>query len=224
MTKANRNILVLACVAVAVLAAIPLGLPLVLDVDGDDLSRDIADTARLPWWTGALSLLALMLWAAAAAICALTALAIKGREPERSRFLFGTAALLVAVAVDDALQLHETVAPEELGVPESAADVVLALAASLWLASFWRQVLATRVWVLGLSVVFFAGSLLSDVLVIGPTAAEDWLKNSGIAILLLWCGDTALQALRAAEATPGDALSEPRPRRGPAGATPPPAR
>jgi len=219
MTKANRNILIGAFLAVAVLLALPFGLP----VDADDLSRDIADTAKVPWWTGALSMLALMLWAAAAAVCALAAIAVWHQQPDRARFLFGTAALLMFAAVDDSLQLHETVGPEKLGVPESVAYGVLAAAAGLWLVSFWRQILASRVWVLGLAAIFFFGSLLSDVLVIGPTAAEDWLKNSGIAILLIWCADTSLQALRSVEA-PDQVVSEPRPKREPEDVTPRPAR
>lgn len=193
----KRHILVLALAAVAILAVVPFLLPLVLDIDGDDLSRDVADTAHLPWWTGALSTVGLMMWAAAAGICALTAAAVSREQPDRSRFLAGTTALLLLVALDDALQLHETVGPEKLGVPEFACYGVLAVAAGLWGLLFLDQILATRVWLLAIVAAFFAGSILSDVLVIGPTAAEDWLKNSGIAVLLLWCADTSLTTLRA---------------------------
>jgi len=214
--------MLLAIVAVALLAAIPLGLPLVVDVDGDDLSRDIADTAKLPWWTGAISLTGLMLWSAGAAICAFAAAAVARLRPAEARFFAATAALLLFAAVDDALQLHETVGPEELGIPELICYAALGLAALAWALRFHREILATRIWVLGLAAVFFGGSLLSDTLVIGPTAAEDWLKNSGIAILLLWCADTALTAVRPEVQPLG--LNELRRRRGPAVATPPPAR
>jgi len=216
----NRHLVLLAIAAVAVLAAVPLGLPLVVDVDGDDLSRDIADTAKVPWWTGAISLAGLMLWSAAAAICGFGAAAVSDRRRGDARFLAATAVLLLLAAVDDALQLHETVGPEELGIPELVCYAALGVAALAWALRFRREILATRLWVLGLAAVFFAGSLLSDFLTIGPTAAEDWLKNSGIAILLLWCADTALGAVRA-EIEP---LSELRPTRAPAAATPPPGR
>lgn len=214
----NRHLLVLATLAVAVLAAIPLGLPLVFDVDGDDLSRDVGDTAKLPWWTGAISFAGLMLWSAAAAVCALGAALLRDRRAEGARFLLATSALLLVAAVDDALQLHETVAPEELGVPEKAVYALLGLAALAWAVRFRREILATRLWVLAGAAVFFLGMGLSDTLVIGPTAAEDWLKNSGIAILLLWGTDTVLTNVRA-EFEP---LSAPRPTRAPAAATPRP--
>lgn len=216
----NRQLVLLALAAVALLAAVPLGLPIVLDVDGDDLSRDVADTAKVPWWTGAMSFASLMLWSAAAAVCALAAALIGDRRRERGRFFVATTALLLVAAVDDALQLHETVGPEELGIPENAFYVVLGLAALAWAVRFRREILASRVWVLGGAAVFFLGMGLADTLVIGPTAAEDWLKNSGIAILLLWCADTALTSVRAEF----ESSSELRPTRAPAAATPPPAR
>jgi hypothetical protein len=219
----KRHILFLALAAVVVLAVLPFGLPLILDVDGDDLSRDVADTAHLPWWTGALSTTGLMMWAAAAAVCALAAAAVSRRQPERSRFLAATTALLLLVALDDALQFHETVGPEKLGVPESVCYGVILVAAGLWGLRFLDQIFASRVWLLALVAMFFVGSILSDLLVIGPTAAEDWLKNSGIAVLLIWCADTSLLTVRS-EMEPVGAPSEPRQRREPAGATPPPAR
>lgn len=216
----DRRLILLVFLAVAVLAAIPLGLPLIVDVDGDDLSRDVADTAMVPWWTGAISFAGLMLWAAAAGICGLAAAIFWGREPERSRFFSFTAALLLLAAVDDALQLHETVGPEKVGIPEEVCYAVLGLAALAWAVRCRREILASRIWLLGLAAVFLFGSGLSDTLVIGPTAAEDWLKNSGIAILLLWCADTALTVVRSELGQ----LSEPRRRREPAVATPPPGR
>lgn len=216
----NRRLIILATLAVAVLAAIPLGLPLIVDVDGDDLSRDVADTAKVPWWTGAMSFASMMLWSAAAAVCALAAALLWDRLGERARFFVATAALLLLAAVDDALQLHETVGPEELGIPEMAFYALLGLAALAWAVRFRREILASRIWVLGAAAVFLFGMGLADTLVIGPTAAEDWLKNSGIAILLLWCADAALTSVRAEIESP----SELRPTRVPAGVTPPPAR
>lgn len=217
----NRQIAILGAVAVLVLAALPFGLQLLIDVDADDLSRDVADTAKVPWWTGGLAMGGLMMWSAAIGVCTLAAIAISRQEPEQSRFLGGTALLLLLAAIDDALQIHETVLPEEIGAPEGLGYLILGAAALLWAWRFRDSILSSRLWLFAGAAVFFAGSLLSDVLVIGPTAAEDWLKNSGIALLLLWCGDTALQALRAGGMT---AASAPRPRREPADATPPPAR
>lgn len=218
--SSDRRLIFLAAFAVAVLAAIPLGLPLIVDVDGDDLSRDVADTAMVPWWTGAISFAGLMLWAAGAGVCGLASAFFWGRQWERARFFAATTGLLLWAAIDDALQLHETVGPEKLGIPEEVCYLALGLAAIAWAVRFRDQILASRLWLLGLAAIFFFGSGLSDTLVIGPTAAEDWLKNSGIAILLLWCVDTALTTMRA-ELLP---LSELRQRREPAVATPPPAR
>jgi hypothetical protein len=219
----NRNILLAILVASAALLAVPFGLPLVgVGVDGDDLSRDVADTAQVPWWTGALSMLGLMMWAAAAAVCALSAAAVRKRQPAQSRFLIATMALLLLAVLDDGLQLHETVGPEELGLPELLVYAVFGVAIAFWGLRFRLQILSSRVWLLAIVAVLLFGMLLSDVLVIGPTAAEDWLKNSGIAVLLIWCADTALATI-GSEMEPVE-LSAPRPRRAPGDATPPPAR
>jgi hypothetical protein len=245
----NRYILILAVAAVAILAALPLLLPLV-GVDSDDLSRDVADTAHLAWWTGGLSMFALMMWSAGAGMCALAAAAIRATSRDQARFLAATAALLGFLALDDALQLHETAGPE-VGIPELAAYGVIAALAAWWGIRFRRELLASRAWLLLGVGGLFAASLFSDVFTLGPTAAEDWLKNSGLAILLLWCADTALLSLRRAPASvaadqpvelppsplrpvaqrlglPVDreqsSLSAPRPKREPEDATPRPTR
>jgi hypothetical protein len=192
----DRNIFVLAVMAVAVFAALALGLPLIVDINGNALSRDFASTAELPWWVGSLSMVALMMWSGAAGVCALAAAVIAREDPEQCRFLATTAALLLLAAFDDALQLHEVVGPVELGVSEEVCYAVLGAVVALWALRFRSQIFATRLWLLAGAAILFSGSLFSDFFEVGATAAEDWLKNSGIAIVVIWCFDTSLYELR----------------------------
>ncbi|SFP83517.1 hypothetical protein SAMN05660464_4380 [Geodermatophilus dictyosporus] len=96
-------------------------------------TRDGPALADLPWYTGSVSQLNAMVWATVAGLAVLVAWLEPG---ERARL--GTlAAFVLALAADDALQLHEAVGPDN-GVPQKAFLLVYAVTAALLLVLFLR--------------------------------------------------------------------------------------
>jgi hypothetical protein len=79
------------------------------DIDFDTLARDPIAVAALPWYTGALSNLGVMLWVAAATACFLAA-ALAGRAGlgrDLLGFLLASGAVSSVLAVDDLFLIHE---------------------------------------------------------------------------------------------------------------------
>jgi hypothetical protein len=184
---------------IAVLAgALALGLALagldLADAPVIDLLRDPSVASDSPWWSGAISLVGLLLWASAAGMLLLTGVVVRdGGDPERARFYLASAALIGWFAVDDALLVHEEVLPEELGVPRAVVIVVYGAAAVAWAVRFRHELLRDAALVglvaggLGLSVLLDNANSLPGVDVGYRVAvAEDYLKYVAVMALLAW--------------------------------------
>ena len=149
--------------------------------DVSAVTRDPTAVAGVPWWTGALSRLTNLCWAAAAALNFLAAQAAVTRHRLPLLLLAGLGAVL---GIDDTMLLHESVLPagELPEQPLLALDAVAALVlAVLWRRVPWRRSNVTA---------FLAGAALlavavaSDVLHTVPLLVEDGAKLGGI---LAWC-------------------------------------
>jgi hypothetical protein len=191
-----------AAILVSSAGACLLGLVLVAleltDEGGAIFTRDVASTGGLPPWAGAVSLLGLVVWGGAAGTCALGGIVARRQRSPSASFLLATAALLVVLAVDDAMQIHETVGPAYIGVGELAVYGVLALAVIAWVGAFWRQISASAWPTLMLAAGWFAGSLVLDVAGRGPVTFEDWFKYSGLMTLAAWSlGESARVVMEA---------------------------
>jgi hypothetical protein len=142
------------------------------------LARDVTSVAGVPWYTGLLSTLTLLAWAAA---LALTAAAAWLMRQERRR-LTVLAAFLLVVMLDDALMLHEGLGPEN-GVPQWLFLAIYAVAglsvAWLFLQPPWTD--ATVGFVLG--GLFLGLSLGVDILFGEVYLVEDGSKFLGA---LVW--------------------------------------
>lgn len=90
---------------------------------------DPTSVAGLPPYTGALSMLGILLWCAAATVCVFSALLLREREgTERVvRFLSGSGGLTALLMLDDTFQLHEHAAL--IGASEAVAYVFYVAAA-----------------------------------------------------------------------------------------------
>lgn len=180
------------------------------------LSGDIVSTADVHPWTGALSTLGLLGWAACSAMCAVAGAALRGRGDPRSGFFLGAAVLLAYLTLDDAYLVHEFAVEQELGIPQIVVFGGIA-AATLWLARrYWWAVVDTHVGVLVLAIGTLAWSVALDVpeKYVSFAGVEEWLKLSGIAALCVWCSTAAVRALndmppgRGSVASPGDGSAE----------------
>ncbi len=101
----------------------------------DEVVRDVAEVVGAPVYTGFLSQVGLFLWSAGAAICFVSYLSIRSREPTlRARYLFSSGILTTILLIDDAFLVHDRLVPALFGIPPAAtyAGYAVVLAAYLW--------------------------------------------------------------------------------------------
>ena len=149
--------------------------------DVGTLTRDPTALAGVPWWTGAMSRLTNLCWAAAAA---LNGLAARAASSPHRRPLLLLAGLCAVLALDDTLLIHESILPGH-GVPEDLAMVFYAgaglLLAWLWWRTPWRRTVLAAFFTGG---AFLALSVASDAAHVVPILVEDGAKLAGI---VAWC-------------------------------------
>jgi len=166
--------------------------------------------AQLPDLAGAMGLVNMMVWVAAGSTAVLAA----ALWPPRRRWLLAFAALVLLLALDDAMLLHEEIGPE-LGLPEKGFYLLYVMVCLLLLVGALRPAAdrsaADRRWSLALgalapsSVAFLLGAILLGVSVIvdqathGRHLAEDAPKLLGS---LVWLTVPVLHLPRAAQHRP----------------------
>lgn len=143
-------------------------------VDMDVMTRDVTATANVHPLTGILSNLGILLWCAAASICAFAAVTLRNVKPgEPFRFLLCSALLSAYLLLDDFFLFHDELAPRYLGVDEKLVYAALGIAVCAYLIAFRRVILHTHFAVLLLAVGFLGISVVMDALL------EPWLRRLG---------------------------------------------
>lgn len=143
-------------------------------VDMDVMTRDVTATANVHPLTGILSNLGILLWCAAASICAFAAVTLRNVEPgEPFRFLLCSALLSGYLLLDDFFLFHDELAPRYLGVDEKLVYAALGIAVCAYLVAFRRVILQTHFAVLLLSLGFLGIAVVMDALL------EPWLRRLG---------------------------------------------
>ena len=160
----------------------------------DRLTRDVVAIAGIHPLSGILSNLGILLWCAAASVCAFTAVFIRGKVPGSTfHFLLASALLSGWLLIDDLFLFHEELAQRYLGLSENAIIFALGAFVSAYLVSFRKTILKTNYPLLIIALGFLASSVLVDV-VFGrwmwrlghwTYLVEDGLKWLGISY---WCG------------------------------------
>jgi hypothetical protein len=127
-------------------------------------NRDMAQIGNLHPLVGVVSNLGVLLWAAAAAICGLTAwVLVRARAPRAEIRFFAAAACLTAyIVVDDVFMLHEMLLPAYLGMSERHAVGLVAGGSLLFVATSFRQIRATRYGLLVMAVALLTTAVLID--------------------------------------------------------------
>lgn len=173
------------------------------------LSQDPTAVAQLPPFVGAVSTLAVVLWTVGAAVALFGGAVAGGRA---GSFLLHVGALTLVLALDDAYQLHESVVPGLLNIPEEASLAGYALVLAAAVARFPHRFLRRKhVATLGPAAVFFAVAMSIDLANPGlPHTAwlEDASKLLGIVGWMGYILSSASDILRSSGLT----TAEPRPR------------
>ena len=168
-----------------------------------DFTRDVASLADLPFYTGAVSTLGLLLWSATAAVCFFTYSLLRANpDAPLGRYIGIGGGLTMLLLLDDAYLLHEQVFPRYLGVPQSLVVVAYPVLGLLF-AWTYRYVLARTHYLLFLlSVTAFAVSIGADFVMyrfLPETGAlmlvEDGSKLVGIVGWAVYFGHTCRAAL-----------------------------
>lgn len=125
-------------------------------------TRDVAAIAKVSPFTGLLSTLGLMVWAASAAVwycCCIRARACG----EKRLCCLATASVLLSLwlALDDAFMIHDALAPDYWHLPERGMLLLVACAAIAY-ALFFRDLLVTAIFPLAFAFGPLALSLIID--------------------------------------------------------------
>lgn len=153
------------------------------------LTRDPSAVLNGPFYIGFLSQVGALVWCTTAAICFFSAamLSQRDRSARIVQFLVASGLITMMLLVDDLFQLHETVAELSLGVSEHVVYGLYVLITAGYLVRFRQTIRRTQYWPLVLCALWFAGSILIDLL---PNESqwsyfvEDGLKFCGI---VTWC-------------------------------------
>lgn len=171
-----------------------------------ELFLDSTAISNLPWYAGVLSNIGILAWAVAAT-SALGGgwVAFKTKRPSAGRFLTAGGIVAAVLLFDDLLRLHSSLIPKILGVPKSAAMLIVVAPAIAWFLAFIDEILRTRWLVLLAALGAFFGSVAADqVLPSGDNALliEDGAKLLGVLAwslyFVLTTRDIANSTIRAA--------------------------
>lgn len=148
------------------------------------LLLDPAAVAGLPWYTGLISNLGVLMWTLATVSAIHAAhVARLGARRRAAAFLSQAAGLSLLLTLDDLLLLHSNVIPQVSGMPKSFVLLVYLTAIGGWITSNIAEVRRTRWLLLAASSVAFFASIVVDQLLPGHVwslLVEDSAKFLGI--------------------------------------------
>ncbi len=197
--RSTWTTLVLLLAVWAVLIGVVLSISYWFDVPFGDLTRDPADIFNTSFYIGFLSLTAIFLWAATAAVSLFAGLILPNHTvtPGQKAFLLTSGLLTLFLGADDAFLIHDKILPR-IGVPETVTFAVYLALVLLYIVRFRSLIFKTDYVLLGLSGVFFAISILVDVFEPGFLPfhlLEDGAKLAGILCWLAYFLRVAVSAV-----------------------------
>lgn len=195
------------------------------DVVAIELFRDpleLGGPADSHPWKGSFSVLGVICWSAAAAVCFLAGAFVRssGGDRRRSTFLLATGALFAVLGLDDGLLIHDHWAERVTAWNQSQPIVsgLLFLAIITWLVFFRRDIAASRAF---LVVLAFSGLLAAEAIDIATefdirsaaaNLTEEALEFASVVTWLVFACGEAWRSLRStAAAAPAATLEPSRP-------------
>lgn len=126
--------------------------------------RDAKAIYSIPFHSGALSSIGVLLWCTTASVCVLAALVLHtvSAAPERKQFLLSAGLLTSVLMVDDLLLIHEVFAPTYLGIGESTLLATYALLTASMLLYFRSVISRSAYALLLISLAFLACTVAFD--------------------------------------------------------------
>jgi len=158
------------------------------DTRTGNLLRDAVEVGRVSALSGFFSTLGVMGWAMAAGASFMAGWVLHLRGDRRATiYPLATGLLAIVLGIDDALLVHEVLAPRRLKIPENAVLVAYGVLAGAWLFAFrarWDRV----AWLLlGLAAACFLASFVMDVVVSSRILYEDGFKYLALWTFVAFC-------------------------------------
>lgn len=149
------------------------------EVPLQDLLRDTAIVASVPFYYGFFSNLGILFWCASAVIPLFSAVVLFPVKQERatSAFLLGFGLISLLLTLDDFFLLHEKVFPMFLRLSESRTYMLYAALVIYALLRFRKVILKTNLKPLLLALLLFAMSLALDFMLPVVRDGKYWLKS-----------------------------------------------
>ena len=151
---------------------------------------------------GAISQLGGLIWAGGGFVCLFAAAAIRPQAgPQKDRKYLASAGVLTGMlAFDDVFMGHEALYPKLLGIPELATVAIYAALVAIFLWKFRRPILRMAPELLVISLVAFALSVATDLIVSDQTSwrvlVEDGSKLVGISFWTTYFWWSALRTVK----------------------------
>jgi hypothetical protein len=127
------------------------------------LLEDVTYLAEVPFYTGFISNLGILIWMSAAAVAGFTYLVLRSHPNHRARpFLLASFLLTLFLTLDDLYLIHDEFFPEYLGISETAFFVGYIVIVAAYVYAFRRTLMRSEYLLLILAFGFFAFSLAID--------------------------------------------------------------
>ncbi len=163
----------------------------VLGIEVQLMTRDVAAIGELHPLAGVLSSLGVLLWWTSATIWLFSANVFRSQgRPGDARFALGGGALSAYLALDDLFQVHEALAPTYLGIPEAVVYAALLVAFVAYFVAFWGRIVEHGALFVLLSVGMLAASASVDVVLdkyLGRLGHWNYLFEDGLKWLGICC-------------------------------------
>lgn len=149
------------------------------------LTRDIAATAGVPFYTGFFSQVGFILWIATATLCIFSShISSKSQGNDRfKKFLFLSGLFSLLLCFDDMFLLHEQVFPQFFGISEKGVYATYGILVVFLLVKFYLVILKTDYVLLAMAFIFFGLSIVVDLIhipILNSYILEDGFKMFGI--------------------------------------------
>jgi len=160
-----RHLLITVIPSLAILVALVV-LRVFFHVSMSDMTSDVTAIAKIHPLSGILSNLGILVWCAAASICAFAAVTLRTSKP-RDTFWFLVFSALVSsyLVIDDCFQFHQ-LASRYLGLNDKIFYMALGIAVSVYLIVFRRVIARTNYGFLVVAIGFLTSSVIIDAFLI----------------------------------------------------------
>ena len=160
-----RHLLITFIPTIAILAALVV-VRVFFHVSMSDMTSDVTTIAKIHPLSGILSNLGILVWCAAASICAFAAMTLRTIKP-RDTFWFLLFSALVSsyLMIDDCFQFHQ-LASRYLGLNDKIIYMALGIAVTVYLIAFRRVIARTNYGFLVVAIGFLTRSVIIDAFLI----------------------------------------------------------